>query len=381
MSYIIIISSILIQPVLWLGVIKTYLNYRKRISRERNNFNTSIYQNNFEIKHFIISFFILGTIGSIISAFIGTFIPNIWIFIYEVLLLLNLLLVPNKVYPIFMAGLTTVVMIVIDLFNLLDNQWDFPVNMSMTDNRNILFLLSLIILLSGIFFRFFIGKYNTPEVFRNKRGNKVAGYVLNEISVIPLLVLVPGDQIHKLISFWPVFNFNNQSFTLFFLPVLLGIKINIFKNVPRELSIKLGNNVIKISVLGFVFTIISYFLPIVTLYLLAILIFIYLGSIVWIKNYDRNSKKWFSDAVNGLRVIGVRPNTPATKMNVQIGDLIIEVNNQKVHNDSEFYEAILSSPTFCRLKIVNRNDRIKITESAIYNDSPNELGVVLFKDN
>lgn len=379
MDYLLTLSIIFIQPVLWLGIIKVLLNNKKRLSRERNSFNTAIYQNNFELKHFLLGFLLFGIFGSILSILVGTFISVPWIILYEVLLLLNIVLIPYRLFPIIIAGITTLITMIPSIFDYINDSFDSSIDLSMTANQNILFLISLIILMSGLFWRYFVGRYNTPEISKNKRGNRVAGYLLNEMTVFPLLVLIPGDQLQKAISFWPTFMVGHQSFSLFLLPVLLSAKMKIFKNVPLKIAKKIGNSIVKLGIFGFILTIGSYFFPIVTLYSIGILIIVYLLILIRIKLQDLKSEKWFSDAVEGVSVIGVRPSTPADKMGVEIGDRIVEVNNKTVHNKNEFYEAILSSPTFCRLKLINRNDRIKITESAIYNDSPNELGVVLFK--
>ncbi|WP_105957066.1 PDZ domain-containing protein [Apilactobacillus quenuiae] len=379
MNYLLTLSIIFIQPILWLGIIKVILNNKKRISRERNSFNTAIYQNNFELKHFLLGFLIFGVLGSILSTLVGAFISVPWILGYEILLLLNIILIPYRLFPIIIAGITTLITIIPNLSDFINNEFEFSIDLSMTSSQNILFLISLMVLISGFFWRYFVGHYNTPKVSKNKRGNRVAGYILNEMTVFPLLVLIPGDQIQKSISFWPIFMIGHQSFSLFLLPVLLSAKMKIFKNVPRQISNDIGNSIIKIGVLGLAFTVTSYFLPMITLYLIGTIIILYLLILIKHKLQDLKSEKWFSDAVEGVRVIGIRPSTPAYKMGVEIGDRIVEVNDKTVHNEAEFYEAILSSPTFCRLKLINRNDRIKIAESAIYNDSPNELGIVLFK--
>jgi len=107
--------------------------------------------------------------------------------------------------------------------------------------------------------------------------------------------------------------------------------------------------------------------------------------LVWVilaqhRYHDQHQQFWFSDTDQGVRVIGLRPNTPADKLNLSIGDVILECNRQPVHSEAQFYAALLTSPTYVHLKVRNVQQQLIITETAIYNGAPHELGIVLFTD-
>lgn len=378
------IFLIFIQPVLWLGILRNYIVYRKRIKRERNDFNTSISPNNFEMKHFWSSFFLLGIIGSIISMFLGIYLSLPWIIIYEALLLMNLIIIPGQFFTVLNIVIATALTFVtykFDLFTYINTE---GINTTSTSLSNALLLLVMLLFISAIYMKMFLGNYQSPKIFKNQRGNKVAGYLNKEFAVIPIAVLIPGNQIHSLIGWWPVFSMGQHQFTIFILPVLIGIRFTIFKSIPKEFFKKLSNRLLWLTCLGIILVVSTYLLSGVNnieLISMAVMAVLYLLVLIITKYKDSEKAKWFSDAVNGLRVIAVRKDTPADKMGVAMGDLIIEVNNIQVSTEDDFYKAILTSPTFCRLKVLNREDRIKIMESAIYSDSPNELGVVVIKEN
>lgn len=373
------ILVIFIQPVLWLGVIRTYLNYRKRIKQERKNYNTSIYSNNFEMKHFWTSLVVFGIIGSILTSLMGIYLAIPWIVIYEILIFINLLIIPGQFMAVLDFAVATGLTFLVDQmgwlsqFDLSDSQQVIP------SYQNVLALLTVIVLLLGFYIKHYFGKHNFPRIFTNQRGTKVAGYLNKEFSIIPLLVLIPGNQIHEVIKFWPVFSVGTHSFSLMILPVLFGIRMTVFKTMPNDLFHKLGNKIIWVAVLGIILTAVSYWFPEISIYAILVLTILYLAVVLRVKMQDHNSDNWFDQAVNGLRVIAIRPQTPADKMGIKIGDLIVEVNNEAVHSEGEFYKALLDSPTFCRLKVINRNGRIKIVETAIYSDAPTEMGVEVFE--
>ncbi|MDE7023285.1 MAG: hypothetical protein K2O72_03560, partial [Ligilactobacillus sp.] len=67
------------------------------------------------------------------------------------------------------------------------------------------------------------------------------------------------------------------------------------------------------------------------------------------------------------------------KMKLEVGDIILECNGIKVATGDELYEALQKSPAYCRLKVKNFEGELKLAESAIYADSPHEIGLVLFE--
>lgn len=375
---------ILIQPVLWLGILRNYIIYRKRVKRERNDFNTSISPKDYEMKHFWLSFFVLGILGSIISILAGVYLSLPWIIIYEALLVINLIIIPGQFFTVLNVVIATALTYLsyrFDLFSYIDTQ---NVDTKATYLGNALILLVIILFISALYMKMFLGNYQSPKIFKNQRGNKVAGYLNKEFAILPIALLIPGDQIHSAINWWPVFSTGQHQFTVFVLPVLIGIRFTIFKSIPKEFFKKLAKRLLWLTVLGIILIVITYLfndVENIDLISMVILLVLYLFILIRTKHKDSKKAKWFSDAVNGLRVIAVRKNTPADKMGVEMGDLIVEVNNIHVSTEDDLYKATQTSPTFCRLKVLNRQDRIKIMETAIYSDSPNELGVVIIKEN
>lgn len=368
------ILIIFIQPAVWIGIFKIYFQARKRVSFEREKYNTAIYANKFELKHFIFSALVLGIIGSAISIIVGIYLPIYWILIYEILIICNLVLIPGQIFSLSTMIFSTLVLLIIQYFN------QKEITLNLTNLNNCLLLFILVMFLLGSYIRFLGGRYDSPKIFRNQRGINVAGYLNKEFTIMPLLILVPGYQIHHLFSFWPVFSIHDYQFTLFVLPILLGFRMTVFKSIPRMFFKRLGWKIMLISGIGIISMSVIYWIPQFNVYLMFTLWIIYLW-ILWQAKQSDYRGSWLNQTVDGIRVIAVRPGTPADKMNIKIGDVIISVNGLKVNTEAEFYKAILVSPTFCRLKLYNREGRIKIEETAIYSDSPNELGIVLLTKN
>ena len=156
-----------------------------------------------------------------------------------------------------------------------------------------------------------------------------------------------------------------------------------YKQLPqiawRQLATRLGG----VAVVSVILAIVARFAVLSPQWLLGLLAFVVV--LTWVVMIQHRFDDWhqqlrFSDTEQGVRVIGLRPNTPADKLNLDLGDVILECNRQPVNTEAEFYAALLKSPTYVHLKVRNRQQELIITETAIYNGAPHELGIVLFTD-
>ncbi|MCL0312660.1 PDZ domain-containing protein [Apilactobacillus sp. TMW 2.2459] len=366
------------QPVLWIGMFRNYLNYRKRIDRERDLFTTAIYRSNNEFRHFIVSFLLLGVISSVVSILIGMMLPINFIVIYEILLLLNLVLIPTHIMPVFIAFLSAIGYLIIGNVYYINQYTNLDLNMSAFANQNLLVFITIILFLSGIYYKLFGGRMNSPQMYYNQRNTRKVFYIFKELTVIPMLILIPGNLVSS-IPYWPVFNFEHTAFSFLFLPVVLGLKFKFFNHIPKDYLHKLGNVILKFSAVSLLVTGISYYFNFIVLYSLCALALIFLLIMLVFRTKDNKKTTPFAEAVNGIRVVAVEKDTPASRMDISIGDIITEVNDIPVKSESEFYQAVLQYPTYCRVKLTTPDNVIKLTETAIYNDSPHELGIVMFK--
>lgn len=100
-------------------------------------------------------------------------------------------------------------------------------------NPNFVAVATIALLLVSIWLYRIGGRYNAPQVLTKQRGQKVAEYRFNELTVIPMLVLVPGDWFVSHISFWPTLMVGQHRMTLLFLPLVIGLRWTILKQVPE----------------------------------------------------------------------------------------------------------------------------------------------------
>ncbi|CAM3253851.1 PDZ domain-containing protein [Lactiplantibacillus plajomi] len=378
----------LLQPLIWLGLLRSYLTARQRVNYERRHFRSAIDARLVEVRHFITGGVLLGIVTSLISLALGLVVSPGWVVIYELLAAVSLIIVPFGLLPVTVFGLSWLV------------YWIYSPRMTMVGGAlqragvatttmnsglliNGLVLLALGLAVTAVILRRYDHLGNSPQLRPDQRGKRIVRYRWQQLLVVPVAVLIPGDWIQSTFSWWPVFSVGQRSFTVLLLPLLVGASLQVYKQLPVNAWRRLSKRYVQVAVVTVVAAIVAKLAavsPQWLLILMAVMVVLIWGVLAAHHYYDRHLQFRFSDTDQGVRVIGLRPNTPADKLNLQLGDVIVECNRQPVHNETEFYAALLESPTYVHLKVRNRQNELIITETAIYNGAPHELGIVLFND-
>lgn len=383
MKFLIAFGFFVLQPALWIGVIRVYMIHTNRLKKERAIFNSAIYDDFYEGRHFVRMGLIFGVLASII---LGGFlsISLEWLIIYEGLMAVGLLLLPWWLLPITIAGAASIITLMLPHISQLDSIVNWFKQIGITQVAvapiNILIVFVVITLATAVYVNVNGGRFDSPTLVHNQRNNRTAVYKFNELSIFPFLLFIPGNWIHTSFPFMPLFQINNHSYALLLVPILIGMKFTVKRSVPRELFKALSKSLYVIVAVGVGFSVIGYFVPKIILPAIIILLLGYYLALAMAKHNDSKQNFEYSEVMDGVRVIGIQPETPAAKMDLKVGDVIFEVNGIKITNEDEFYRALSTNSTYCRFKVRDRNDQLKITESAIFKNSPHEIGVKTYTE-
>ncbi|KRL21214.1 PDZ domain-containing protein [Lentilactobacillus kisonensis] len=378
MKIIIAICFYILQPALWVGIIRAYLIHNRRVKQERKLFSSAIYEDFYEGRHFVRSALVFGILASIgLGWFLS--VSAAWVMLYEVAMLISLVVLPGQFLSVSLVSLVSLMILAVP--NISDslqvNHWLGRLGLSdkTVNPLSYLVLVTMVIFLSGIFIRMNAGKFNSPMIARNTRNTKVAVYRFNELTIFPLVMFVPGDWFSSHLSFIPFLQVNGHSYAILAVPILIGLKLTVKKNNPPVFFTKLSKKILYLALFGALLVIGGGFYRLIITPAVAILLIGYYLIIGTAKHQDNQVDFEYSEVMDGIRVIGIQPETPAAKMDLDIGDVILTVNNIAVANEDEFYRALSTNSTYCRFKVRDRNDQLKITESAIFKNSPHEIGV------
>lgn len=372
------ILKFFLHPVLYISLfLAAYLGV-SRVKRERKNFSVRAENAYFELKQLFPIGLIIGLVISVISIAVGLVIPFAAIILIGALTILASLIGRVRLLsPAYAVGLTFFILIFIggkslpiplfqDAFKQLEGTV-FP---------SVAVLLGLFIIGEG-FLIYYNGKKGTsPMLITSKRGYKVGIHEAKRLWLVPVFLVIPGSAVTIPFDWWPVFSIGDNMFSLLLVPFAVGFHEKIKGMLPKEAVETQGKRVIALGVVILALSIGSYWVPVLSIIAAGLAI---LGrEVLTIIRYwtEENLPFYFSKRKNGLMILGILPESPASKMGLSIGEVIIKVNGVPVTNKKEFYEALQKNRAYCKLEVVDHNGEVRFAQRALYEGEHHELGIL-----
>lgn len=369
-----LIGSYLLSPVLWLGILYVIISYNQRINKERKQFRVAINKDFYEGRNFIKYGLFFFVMGSLISMILGLTLLTNSVYIYQILVVLAFLIngfsTTSMLLVMTAAGiLELVVPRFITFFGDVFPEISGPSWL----------LLIFISILADYYLTRNMKKHPlSPRIKSGKRGRNIATYLGRETVVFPLLALIPSGTLSSTLNFWPVFNIGNQKFSLILFPIFISTSVKVIKRAKeRVIQDKLKNTELLLG-LTFVLIVLTKFMSKLFLISLIILTVVSIFLEIKLRKKEKNANSWYVETDEGIRIISVQPETPAAKMKLQPGDVILTCNNRVVNSEEEFYQALQLNSAYCHVKVRTYEGDLRIAESAIFMDSPHEIGLILF---
>ena len=369
-----LIGSYLLTPVLWLGILYVIISYNQRINKERKQFRVAINKDFYEGRNFIKYGLFFFVMGSLISMILGLTLPTNSVYIYQILVVLAFLIngfsTTSMLLVMTAAGiLELVVPRFITFFGDVFPEISGPSWL----------LLIFISILADYYLTRNMKKHPlSPRIKSGKRGRNIATYLGRETVVFPLLALIPSGTLFSTLNFWPVFNIGNQKFSLILFPIFISTSVKVIKRAKeRVIQDKLKNTELLLG-LTFVLIVLTKFMSKLFLISLIILTVVSIFLEIKLRKKEKDANSWYVETDEGIRIISVQPETPAAKMKLQPGDVILTCNNRVVNSEEEFYQALQLNSAYCHVKVRTYEGDLRIAESAIFMDSPHEIGLILF---
>lgn len=363
-------------PLLWVAIVFAFWLALHRIKHERQTFRIAVNPKWPELKLFWWHGLLAGLALSCCILLLGVTINLNWWLVYQIVAVVALFLMP--------IGFAGNVLILLSALLYLISAMIWPQYQILAGNSllaELLIVAGLITILTGFLQKWDATKVVTPHVITSSRGRMTAMFTSRQIYLAPVFFLVPGTNQLPDWGFWPVLHIGQQSFNIVILPLILGFSVKAIKElmsalVTRDLrtQITFGGVIVVAGIVSFIF-------PRIILSTLSVALIICFILQWRLRRQSRANKQHFTKPYAGIRILGVLEQTPAAKMGLEAGDVIVECNGQAISNNENFYQAIQSHSTYCHLKVQDLQGEYRITESAVFADAPHELGVILFPEN
>jgi PDZ domain len=376
------LGRVFAQPLFYYGVFLALLIGWLRVKKERRYFHVRVYHSFHESKFLFISGLLPGLVLSFFMVGIGFVLPSdTLILLSAVTILFGLTLQLRLLSPAYTVGLTFFCASFLVKYE--GTKSFFAKYFSGLTNTN----LSVLVLLLGmlLFVEAWLILKNgsvatSPQLTKSKRGLLIGVHWAERLWFVPAFVPVPGEAITAVVSWWPVFSANEQTYSFLLVPFLIGFSQRIQGTHPSD-SVRLTAK--RVRLLAFAVSIVAaagYWYAPLTVVAAAVA---FIGR-EWVAFYQRfqddSRSPLFSQRQHGLVILGIIPHSPAEKMGLQVGEIIVKTNGLTVKTEEEFYEALQRNRAFCKLEVLNRNGEIRFVQGALYEDEHHELGLLFVQN-
>ncbi|MFK5675950.1 PDZ domain-containing protein [Ligilactobacillus sp. LYQ60] len=339
-----LLGAIVFNPLLWLGGVMPGINYLVRIRQERHQWRQAVDRDWYEGRHFIMAFGGMALIG-----IGGTILMRVTVS-WELV----------AVYG-FLAGIVA-----------LTNWWHnltpllilVPVGLTLiTKDGGALhatLVFTVFICITRLILSLFGGQKVSPRMVMNRRHHVFARYEWRETTILPVFVMVGTRQ-------GPI-------------PIIIFFPVGIHRVIQEKTTAPVVRHLQMVTGIQCGLALLGSFTGYSALRA-------GLGvALVMVSCYDIGNQWWrihhhspvVTAATDGIRVVAVRPATPAARMGLRPGDVVVACNDAPVHNHRELYAALQRSAAYCRLRVRTVTGDMKLVESSLYAGVPHEVGIVTF---
>lgn len=353
-----------------------------RVKRERKDFHVRVENAYYELRQLLPLGLGLGLVMTILTIGLGLVIPiETIIFVGILTILWSLITKIRMISPIYTVGFAFFA----TLFFLREKQ-SFPYIKSytpeweMTILPSIAVLLALLIVAEGIFIFRNGSKGTSPKMAKSKRGLKVGVHEVKRVWMLPVFLLIPGEALTTPFDWWPLFSIGDQSYSILLVPFALGFYQQVHGALPFKAIKQFGKKIIIFGIVLTCLSAIGYWVPLASILIVAIGIIGRETLAISQRLIEESLPFYFSKRNDGVRILGVLPESAAEKMGLKVGEFITKVNGEIATDEESFYEALQKNAAHCKLEVIDHNDQIRLLQRALYEEDHHELGILFVQD-
>jgi hypothetical protein len=353
-----------------------------RVKRERKNFHIRAHDAYYELRQLFPLGLLCGLVLSIIVVAAGIAVPFAAILLIAGFTFLwSLTTNVRLISPVYTIGAAFFTLILIA-----ENNWPIPLFSKAFDSigdkvyPSVVVILGLLLIAEGVLILKNGSKGTSPKLAKSKRGQSVGVHEVKRLWMLPLFMLIPGDALQLPFDWWPVFHLGANEYTLILVPFAIGFNQQIKGMLPKEAIQLHGRQVIMLGGVISILSVAGYWYPLISIVITALAVIGRESLTLMASLKDENRPFYFSKKNQGLMIIGIIPESPASKMGLQVGEIIAKANGVLVHDENTLYEALEKNRAHCKLDVLDKNGEIRFVQRALYEGDHHELGILFVPD-
>ncbi|MFC5793998.1 PDZ domain-containing protein [Thalassorhabdus alkalitolerans] len=369
------------HPLTYIFLIAMILLGYRRVKKERADFHTRVQDTLDDLLTPMVPGLLAGAAVSIVILLAGASVP--WSFLLLVGLLYVVFLLTGRAWllsPSYVLGLAVLIAYFIpsqlETGNMTVDGW--LQTLAEANLMHAVLLLALFMLAEGILILKNGQKHTSPLLKKSTRGKWIGAHKLQRLWFVPLFVFVPGGEIEGL-GWWPVLPIGDGGLALWLVPMAIGTSFTIYHTLPWKAASLHGQRVIGAGILALAGAVAAYFYPVFVLVTAIVAIVLRIAASIVGKIQEDSNPPFFTMQTKGVKVLGVIPGSPAEKMELKPGEIIMRVNGIPVNGEKDFYKALQRNSAYCKLDVADLNGEIRFAQSTVFHGAHHHVGVLLVK--
>jgi hypothetical protein len=376
------IGYVFINPIFYLLLFVTIYLGLKRVEKERNEFQTRVFDVVEDLKTAFGFGVILSLLFSLVALFIGiSFSVEVLVVLVAVYFILLVPCRPRLLTPSLVLGLAIMMLMILPHFttsiSLIDNLF---ASVQARSFGQLLLLLAMLIIAEAILIMKSGTKKTSPFHLLSKRGRLIGAHESNKLWLFPMIFFMPQSSGMFSPNWWPSLTVAGESYTIIMFPFIIGFYQLVKGKLPEQAIFTAGLRVLLLGGLVLIGAALSYYYPLVIPIIVGLAIVCREGLYLYERYIDQNSLHFFTNHKEGIMILGVIPQSPAAKMRIRVGEMVHKVNGKKVTNENEFYAALQINSAFCKLEVLDDAGEIRFANRALFDGDHHELGLIFVEE-
>ncbi|MGG4491584.1 cell division protein [Metabacillus idriensis] len=377
LEFLLAMGRFFIHPLVYFFLIYSLVLGFIRIKRERKSFHTRIQDIYEEVRFTYSKGLMAGLLLSAVTFGLGVMIPlGSIVLLAIVTVILSLTFQLRFLTPAYTMGLT----IFAAFFLMQTDAVSFLPDLNETSFSILAIVMGLLLIAEGVLAYRTAHLKTSPFLLKSSRGLPIGNHVANRTWLLPLFLLIPGGSLTESLSWWPVLTIGDEPFLFVFIPYIIGFHQRVQGSLPKESIMVTSKRVMWLGLIISAAAAVSvWFMP---LAFAAALLAIIGREFLTVRQRmnDNSAAFYFSKRDHGLMVLGILPHSPAVKLELEVGEIIMKTNGASVKTVDEFYQALQINGAFCKMEVIGLNGEIRYVQGAIYKGEHHELGILFVQD-
>ncbi|KOA19611.1 cell division topological determinant MinJ [Clostridium homopropionicum DSM 5847] len=337
---------------------------------------------------------IAGLIGSIILGYLGvSFSENTSIELIFILSIFLMLISPRFICFSYSGAILGFISILLEIMKGMYNVEITQLEFLRIDIVALMTLVAVLHFIEGILVILDGSKGSIP-VFTKKNNKIIGGFALKRYWAIPVAVaLIVNSNFYNIDSVISIVNWNTflnpttsyssiKNAAILLMPFygVIGYSAVTFTKTKKEKSFSSGAMIIGYSILLFVFARLAVLNIFFKLFVVLFAPLAHEGFLYIQRYMEVNKEPKYVSNEDGIMILEVAPNSPASQMGIKSGDMILEVNHRKIFKEDDILKTIREASNIAWFKIKRAAGNL---EEIRYSNKSNSkrLGIVFVPTN